>query len=685
MFARGSTGERRADPPGRVPRAAQGVGGRGPARHARAPLAGAVRDDERDRRRTTSAARPRRPSRSRSSRRGTSSATRRSSPRRSTSSRPPSGASSRASRAEGGEVDTEELLELEREPLRLRTATGAAPSRRGVGFSLERRALLIPVHPNRHVVPTEVSAIIGAAHHTERAAQREEVKLFVDVRRPRAATRALLARSVVARDERRHRRARVVDAQPKAARSRAPSPTCGPASGRRSRSCRSSPRASGASRSTSRSSSRSRARSASGSPRRRTSRRHRAALTLQELTRQLFVTWRRGGAWDEARSEPEVLRLAPESRDSSPAGVVREMVLEALKELGEGRWVPWSSLAGWLRSDHRVPGLARLLRRWAERVGAEPVDPMEVARRIVHESLPALGHRRPRRGRRPPARPRRSTATGPPSRCASRRAGARSSPTRLRTGDGEPSKFLDTHVLRVGMQARVGADPRHRVVRRDRARRRDARPHHRAADAGPRPLGGARGRRPARAHRGHRAAARGPRADARAGERRRRARTTWVPAAGLLWVEDANVREMLRTRRATQELFVDPSPPGGLLVAAGVDLDRLARRCRTIGVEILVDGQVVRARTIRLRRPPSRSRRRASRQAAARRRPTRAEALRRASCGEPRRRSSRAQTPCGRGSGPRLRRWSAPYGPRRARRAGTPRPGAAGRCSGSPS
>jgi len=75
-------------------------------------------------------------------------------------------------------------------------------------------------------------------------------------------------------------------------------------------------------------------------------------------------------------------------------------------------------------------------------------------------------------------------------------------------------------------------------------------------------------------------------------------RASHVPAAGFLWVEDANVREMLRTRRATQELFIDPSPPGGLLVAAGVDLDRLARRCRTIGVEILAEGQVVRARTV---------------------------------------------------------------------------------------
>jgi hypothetical protein len=75
-------------------------------------------------------------------------------------------------------------------------------------------------------------------------------------------------------------------------------------------------------------------------------------------------------------------------------------------------------------------------------------------------------------------------------------------------------------------------------------------------------------------------------------------RATYTASAGFLWVEDANVREMLRTRRNTQELFVDPSPPGGLLVAPGIDLDRLARRCRTIGVEILSEGQIVRARTL---------------------------------------------------------------------------------------
>ncbi len=51
--------------------------------------------------------------------------------------------------AVGGEVDTQELLDLEREPMRLRGAGGITASRRGAGFSLERRAFLIPIHPNR--------------------------------------------------------------------------------------------------------------------------------------------------------------------------------------------------------------------------------------------------------------------------------------------------------------------------------------------------------------------------------------------------------------------------------------------------------------------------------------------------------------------------------------------------------
>jgi hypothetical protein len=80
-------------------------------------------------------------------------------------------------------------------------------------------------------------------------------------------------------------------------------------------------------------------------------------------------------------------------------------------------------------------------------------------------------------------------------------------------------------------------------------------------------------------------------------------RAEFVMTQGFLWVEDPEVRELLRTRRQSADLFVDPSPPAGLLLALGVDLERVARRCRALGVEVLVDGDVYRTRSI----PPGRS------------------------------------------------------------------------------
>jgi hypothetical protein len=74
-------------------------------------------------------------------------------------------------------------------------------------------------------------------------------------------------------------------------------------------------------------------------------------------------------------------------------------------------------------------------------------------------------------------------------------------------------------------------------------------------------------------------------------------RAEFVETQGFLWVEDNEVRELLRSRRQTADLFIDPSPPSGLLVVAGVDLDKLARRCRALGVELLVGGQPYRTRS----------------------------------------------------------------------------------------
>jgi hypothetical protein len=480
----------------------------------------------------------------------------------------------------GGEVDTEELLELEREPLRLRTASGATPSRRGVGFSLERRGLLIPVHPNRHVVPTEVAKIIGATRNAEREARREQVRTFVlsgdhaprrarfsqdpaafamalalAVRepgnevRPAIGTPKSLVTKLATRFGREPSQVALV-----VALSRAVGLWDAGAIG------------------------------ASAPP---------GSLAMHELSRLLFVAWKRGGAWDEGRSEPEMLRLPPDQRDSSASGVVRDLVLEALRDLGENRWIPWESLERYLSTDHRIPGVERLLRRWAERVGVEPVPPMEVARRVIMESLPALGildvgeedageadggdEAQPQIALRLTSRGRALVSDKAP------------------THDGTPSKFLDTHVLRLGPAAKVAsifalfgfvdigraAETLDLIVAPQTLAR--------ALSAG------------------YEADALRQRIEAVAPLPESLSRTlaaasvvvgrgAYVASSGFLWVDDANVRELLRTRRTTAEMFLEPSPPGGLLVAAQVDLDRLVRRCRTVGVEIVTEGQVVKAR-----------------------------------------------------------------------------------------
>jgi len=480
----------------------------------------------------------------------------------------------------GGEVDTEELLELEREPLRLRTASGAAPSRRGVGFSLERRGMLIPVHPNRHVVPTEVARIIGATRNAEREARRAQVKTFVregdhaprrarfsqdpsplamalalaarepgNEVRPNIGTPKSLVTKLATRFGREPYQVALIVALSRAVGLWDPS-----------------------------------AMSASAPP---------GALEIHELSRLLFDAWRRGGAWDEARTEPEMLRLPPDQRESSASGVLRELALEALRDLGESRWIPWTSLQGYLSTDHRIPGVDRLLRRWAERVGVEAPNPMDVARRIVLESLPALGildlgeddgdddaeESGPRIALRLTPRGRALLADKTPP------------------VNGEPSKFLDTHVLRLGPTAKVSAvlaingfvDVGRVAETLDLV-------------VAPQTLARALSA-------GYEADSLRVRIEAIAPLPETLSRTlaqasvvvgrgSFVPSNGFLWVDDPNVRELLRTRRSTAELFIDPSPQGGLLVSAQVDLERLARRCRTVGVEITVEGQVVRARTM---------------------------------------------------------------------------------------
>jgi hypothetical protein len=468
----------------------------------------------------------------------------------------------------GGEVDTEELLDLEREPLRLRGATGATPSRRGVGFALERRGFLVPVHPNRHVVPSEVVAIVGAQRREDREAQRHEIRSYVlgEDHAPRRArfaedpTAVVLAMVLAVRDPSIEVRAGVGTPRSLiqrfatrfgrdqehiamlAALSRAVGLW--------------DPSAIGIA-------------SPPGSHR------------VQDLGRLLFSAWRRGGAWDEARPDGEVLRVAGETREASPVGMVREMVLDALHELGDGRWAPWEAVAAYVRADGRTSGLTRLIERWAQRAAVDAETPAAIARRIALGSLHVLGVV-------DLGDPDEDTQSGGPTLRITPR-GRLYLENRRAAEEAEPSRFIDSQLLRVGGKTRIGhvvalapfADIGRATGDLDVII--TAQGMSQALSAGYEP-------EIIKARLDAVAVLPDPVVRMLAQASAVIGRAEYVATQGFLWVEDPEIRELLRTRRQTADLFIDPSPPAGLLVIPGVELDRLARRIRSLGVELLVDG-----------------------------------------------------------------------------------------------
>lgn len=477
----------------------------------------------------------------------------------------------------GGEVDTEELLELEREPLRLRGAAGATPSRRGIGFALERRGFLVPVHPNRHIIPTEVAAAVGAVRRADREAQRREVhsRVLGADHAPRRARFArdpaplALALAMSTRDP-------GVEIRPDVGTSKS---LLGRLSTRFGRDPETVAMIAALSRAVGLWDPS--ADLVTASP---------GALTLTELGRALFLAWRRGGAWDEARPDGELLRVPAEAREASPIGPIREMVVDALRELGDGQWAPWEAVAVYVTTDSRTPGLGRLLERWASRAGVEASTPLQVAERMTLDSLHQLGLVDV--GEPEPID---VEFSGPTVRLTPRgRAFLREQPL---SSIVPPGMFTESAVLRVGGGSQVGhvlaCAPFTEFGVVDDVLQLDVTPQAIA-------LALAAGLETS-AIRGHlEALAPLPEPVQRLLTQTGAVlgRAEYVATGGFLWVDDPEIRGLLSTRKQTMDLFIDPSPAGGLLLVPGMDLDAVARRARGLGIEILVDGEVFRARTI---------------------------------------------------------------------------------------
>lgn len=480
----------------------------------------------------------------------------------------------------GGEVDTEELLEMEREPVRLRGASGATPSRRGVGFALERRGFLIPVHPNRHIVPAEVARLVGA----ERLAERESLRSKI--------------RNQVAREDYIPQRARfAVDVMPLAV-----ALTMAVLSGEGE------------------------VRPGVGTPKSFISKMSTrfgrtpemigfvsavsrvaglwdegvlspevppGSLRTSEIGYRLFSTWRRGAAWDESRPNGELLRVAGDAREAGAVGVLRSIVIEALQELGDGQWAPWGAIERYVGADPRTAGLTRLLQRQASKLGIELAAPVEIARRMACESLPALGVvdlASPDDG---------DDVLGPMLRITPR--GRAWLADRLQDGDAAPGKFIDSQTLRVGSAAKLSQVLALNALTEVGNVEGDL-----DLILTPRTLALAIGTGIDPAELRARLEIIAPLPDPIERQLTQAStvlgRAEFVEASGFIWIDDPEVRRMLSTRRSTADLFVSPSPPSGLLIAAGVDLDKLSRRCRTLGVEVLENGSVHFARST----PPSR-------------------------------------------------------------------------------
>ena len=274
---------------------------------------------------------------------------------------------------------------------------------------------------------------------------------------------------------------------------------------------------------------------------------------------------------------------------------MRELILDALQELGDGRWAPWEAIAAYVRSDARAPGVARLIERWAQRAGVEPMTPAEVARRIALETLHVLGVVDLGDPEADDAE-----SIGPTLRITPRgRAYMADAPVESRgAAASQSSRFLDTQALRIGPTATVGSvislAPFVEIggvtgAALDVLITPQALSHALSAGFDGEVM---RTRLEALAQLPDPIARTLTQASTVIG------RAEYVMTQGFLWVEDPEVRELLRTRRQSADLFVDPSPPSGLLIAVGVDLERVARRCRALGVEVLVDGEVYRTRSV---------------------------------------------------------------------------------------
>lgn len=454
--------------------------------------------------------------------------------------------------ARGGQLETDELLELERSPLRVAVAGGAALPTRTAAYHLSARGLLLPRARGLWAVPTEVAERVGAVRRAVERAERQRLLARVAEDEELSPARAVLADDPGA----------LAVALLAALRRRGALPPDGRGVRRRELEAAAAELGAPAEQ----------AELLVALARAAGARLEQSALS--EAGAVLFATWRGTDAWDEARRDADAHRGGEElAQLATPTRALREVLLDLLEAMPPDRFAPADELARASGRDLRASGAARLLERASRRARGRLLgQPSEVARRILAESLPALGALDRARAEgaevvRLSARARRwlAGAAAPGAREPSRWEGG----GRLRVGPGARVRAILAaaeagHAIASGGVLTLRIDDG--AVAAALGRGGDAGALREALEALASPLDpGA------------------DRAIARALESLR-PRLSIVPVSAFVPIEDPALRERLIRDDELRDLFVSPSPAGGVLVREGVDRSALARALARAGV-----------------------------------------------------------------------------------------------------
>ncbi|MBK8172942.1 MAG: hypothetical protein IPK60_21775 [Sandaracinaceae bacterium] len=274
--------------------------------------------------------------------------------------------------ARGGEVDPAELLDLAGEPRRYAnpTGTGQASSRRSPAYPLLRAGLLFPFGKDAYTIPTEVASVIGKdrraraatmrAHVRERVASQDltpQRARFADD--PGATTIALLAIL----------KAEGVSLSQEVSAPRTVLKKAGRTLGLEAHAVEllaALARADGLAT---------------------------AAIPIKDIGFRLARMWRRGGAWDESRTEPDSLRAQQRfARISTPTMALVSAVIELLSEVESTRFALVEDVVAAALTDLRASSAAQKLAR-ARRRDRElfEASPEVVVRKVIDQTLPTLG------------------------------------------------------------------------------------------------------------------------------------------------------------------------------------------------------------------------------------------------------------------------------------------------------